>query len=320
MTQTRKLIFLIFLIIVIAALFYKIGNGLLTTKRAGFPKPEDIKFLGLGNLDENSNASSALSLRVISANLIAEFEAVPETVQPAKSNSPTPSTDLPPITQISQISPSPSTSSPSATLIPTSPPMRIKSLRILGDLENNGIEVARSATPLVTFYDIAGQKISVKVANFSDGYNFPEISPNEKYIYDIVIKDLPEGFQNLNITFKASSSPAKVLAAAGLPISKVLKLQERDIEENVATGSADQIFHYYRFKGKMVNTSKDSMKNTSVVAVAKDGSDRVFAWAKQDFPSDLFSKNQKQNINILLTPFKESIAENFDVYLFGEKL
>lgn len=300
----RKIIFIISLLIIFGALFYKIGLNLIKIRSLKPTNFNDIKILGLDQ-EENVTQKQNLSLHVISANLIADFEPIPTTPTSSDSN-------------LNSLS---SESSQSAMISPTSPPLRIKSLRILGELENNGREIVRSTTPVVTFYDAAGQKIAVKVPIFSDGYIFPILEPNEKFFYDVVVQDLPSGFQNLTIVFKASSASPAAPASPPPPISKLLKIESRDIEENIATASAgDQNYYYYRLKGKMISTGGKSIKNASVIAYAKDKDDRVFAWNKQAFPSDLFSKNESADINILITPLKNDRAENFEVYFFGEEL
>lgn len=253
---------------------------------------DDIKILGLDQ-EENVPQIQNLSLHVLSANLIADFE--PASQSPVSN----------PL------------SSSSSDVSRAETPMKIKSLRILGEIQNNGKQVIGDGTPIITFYDAGNQKIVDKVANFSDGYNFPELKPGEKYFYDVSLKDLPVGFQNLSIVFNPSSKSIN----NSLPISEILKIESRDIEENVATASSGgQNYYYYRLKGKMVNTGGKSVKNAVAIAYAKDKDDRVFAWNKQAFPSDLFSKSEMADINILITPLKNDRAENFEVYFFGEEL
>jgi hypothetical protein len=306
----RKILFLISLLIIFGALFYKIWISFLNTKKIPNVALNDIKVLEL--VDQKTANNSALSLKTLSANLIAEFE--PISTSPENS----PARNASQSDADGQNSPNPE-SSLSSVLSPTSPPMKIKSLRVLGELINNGKKTVEDTTPIITFYDAENQKINDKVANFSDGYIFPKLKPNEKYFYDILIKDLPNGFQNLTIFFQASSSPAKALATAGL--STTLKLESRDIEENIATASSGgQNYYYYRVKGKMINTGSKSIKNAKVVSYAKDKNDRVFAWNSETFPSDLLNQNQRQQINILITPLKNDRAENFEVFFFGEEL
>lgn len=324
----KKITLLLIFLITITALIYKINQKLLFINHFNQTNLNNIKILDMEN-EEKSLSLEKTSIKVLSANLIAEFEEIPlfpSDKPPSVSqkenqnevlNDNLNSESLPEIpTQENSNSPTP-TKPLAITLTP--PPMRIKSLRILGEIKNTGTKEIQSLTPLITFYDAQNQKIAVKVANFSDDYFFPKLKPNEKYFYDIVSKDLPENFQNLNISFKGSTSSSKGQLNP-LSISQSLKIENKHIEENIASGSAETKYYYYRFKAEILNTNKKTMKNVTAVVYAKDKNDRVFAWNKQQFPSDIFSENDKQKLNILIIPLKNEKAENFEIFLFGEEL
>ncbi len=195
----------------------------------------------------------------------------------------------------------------------------------MGEIQNTGTSPVEAATPIIIFYDNKNKKIASKIAAWSDNYDFPALKPKEKFLYDIILTSLPEGFANLAINFKATGPdsgfrPSLTLGARRNDISRVLKIKNRDVEEKVATASGGQTVVYYTLRGQMVNTSKKSAKNTSIVAYGKDRDNRVFTWNRQDFPSDLFSRGEKQDISISLFPFKDAKLENVEVFLFGEEM
>jgi hypothetical protein len=254
-------------------------------------KPIDINAIKIVDLKSDNNKNPALSLKVLSANLVAEVDQ---------------QTQSPPETD--------STSSASASLSPTKPPI-ITSLRILGEIENNGTEIVGNATPLITFFDSGGMQIATKVGSWSENYIFPKLKPQQKYFYDFTIKSLPENFVNISINFTPATS-----TTSATPISEILKIQNRDVEEKIASSSAKEQIYYYTITGQMINIGTQPVKNVRVVAYAKDNNGLVFSWASQEFPSDLFSPSQTQNISINLTPFKLARMEQLEIFLFGEEL
>lgn len=276
-------------------------------------KPEEIKIVDIEEPEKKKNQN--LSLRVLSVNLIGEFEQpavqqAPTAIPTASNRESTPSASINP--QESR----PTGTAPSPTITP--PPPKLKSLRLLGEVENNGDKTVSTATPLVTFFDAGNYKLAAKVAAWSDSYFFPILKPQEKFLYDIIVKDLPENFANISLSFTPSKSSSP---QAFFPISQTLKLQERNIEEKSAAGTGGNgEIYYYTLRSQMINTGAKPVKNARVVAYAKDAEGKVFAWNKQEFPSDLFSPQQTQSISINLLPVKNGRLEQLEVFLFGDEL
>ncbi len=292
MKKKKILIFIITFVILSLLLSLR----LMSVFKTPTAKPIDINAIKIVDLKSDNNKNPALSLKVLSANLVAEVD------QTAQTPSETPIV---------------SSSSASLSLSPTasSKPPTITALRILGEIENNGTQIVENATPLVTFFDSGGMQIATKVGTWGENYIFPKLKPQQKYFYDFTIKSLPENFVNLsvNLTPSTSSTPST-------PISEILKIQNREVEEKIASSSAKEQIYYYTITGQMINIGTQPVKNVRVVAYAKDNNGLVFSWNKQEFPSDLFSPSQTQNISINLTPFKLGRMEQLEIFLFGEEL
>ncbi len=300
----KKLLVSLAVFLIIAGLVYQASSRFRAVKETDF---NSIKILDMDTTGQNSGVAG-VGLRVISANLIAEFDSssVGEGLRPAPTDNATDSGTL----QESE-----STPSATSTSIPIS---KIKTLRILGELQNTGTKNVGNATPIIIFYDLQNKKLASKVAGWSENYTFPVLKPKEKFLYDVILTSLPEGFANLSINFKPISHLSNSRDLRYL--SRNLKITGRDIEEKAATASSGQTVVYYQLRGKMVNAGKKSVKNTSVVAYGKDSDNRVFTWGNQDFPSDLFSPRQKQDILISLFPLKDARLETAEVFLFGEEI
>lgn len=286
----KILIFIIAFLFLSAFLSWKIIANVSVSNK----KPLSIDDIKIIDMEEKNKTPETSSLKVLSANLIAEFEAAA-----AGEN----------------LGETMASGSSRKALSPTPSVPKIKSIRILGEVENNGTKTVEMATPLVSFFDALNQKIAVKVASWSENYFFPQLSPQEKFLYDITIKDLPANFVNLSISFTPSAS-----STPGPAISTVLKIQNRNVDEKIASAASNQRMYYYTFHGQMINTGNKPIKNTRVVAYAKDADGHVFSWDKQEFPSDLFSPNQNQDVSIKLMPLKDSRMEQLEVFLFGEEL
>lgn len=299
----KILIFVLTFVILAAALSLR----LVAVFKKPAANPIDVNSIKIIDLKSGDN-NPALSLKTLSANLVAEFDpkTLPPTVVPS-----TPSATI-----------NPASSSPSSPISPISqnslPPPKITSLRILGEVENNGTQTIKSATPLITFFDRGGMQLAVKVGSWSDNYIFPELKPQQKYFYDFQIKTLPENFANISINFKATGAAEKGIAAP--KISETLKIMDRQIDEKTAAAQNGQDVFYYEFAAVMINTGEKSAKNVRAIVYGKDNDGRVFTWGKQEFPTDLFEPQSRQNISLNLLPVKSGRLQNAEVFLFGEEL
>jgi hypothetical protein len=95
---------------------------------------------------------------------------------------------------------------------------------------------------------------------------------------------------------------------------------DRQIDEKTAAAQNGQDVYYYEFRAIMTNTGEKSAKNVRAVVYGKDKDGRVFTWAKQEFPTDLFEPQSRQNISLNLLPVKTGRLQNAEVFLFGEEL
>jgi hypothetical protein len=311
----KKILIFVFTFVILAIL---LSLRLISVFKTPVSKPIDINSIKIVDLKSDVNQNPALSLKVLSANLVAEFDqatipptAVPPTATPVSTASGT--VEL----SSSSATLSPTPSMPPTPFAPSTPP-KITSLRILGEVENNGTQTVKNATPLITFFDSGGMQIATKVGSWSENYIFPILKTQQKYFYDLTIKSLPDNFANISINFKAANTAEN--GKNPPEISATLKIKDRIIEEKTATAQNGQEVFYYDFRALMINTGEKSAKNVRAVVYGKDQDKRVFTWGHQEFPTDLFEPHAQQNITLNLLPIKSGRLQETEVFLFGEEL
>ncbi len=193
---------------------------------------------------------------------------------------------------------------------------KLSKLKIMGEVQNISDKTIPNAVPIVYFLDEFGQNIAKKIAGFDEKYFLPPLPPKAKFLYAVAVANPPWPFASIAVNFEADVKTKNLSPA----FSEDLKIEGREIEVNTASSSSGAETTYFRLKGNVENIGDKRLKNVAVVAYLKDENNQVFSWASQEFPSDLFEKNQAQAVNILLVPLKIATMSGAEVFTFGEEL
>ncbi len=195
---------------------------------------------------------------------------------------------------------------------------KMTGVRIIGEATNIGDSYIDSVDPLVRFYDAKQNMIAQKIAKFSTGFDFKEVPPREKVLYDVTV-DSPPPSERIEIVFNVVSSTD---SAKFLPLkiaSRSMEMKFAEVQSEEASGSAQKV-EYYTVSGKVVNIFNNLISDITVYAWGKDISGRVFVFGRADFKNDLLSPSDKVDFKIIMLPIQANQKlESYEVSAWGKE-
>lgn len=191
----------------------------------------------------------------------------------------------------------------------------IVGIRIVGEMKNIGKEVISGAKAIIKFYDDDEKLLATKIGNWTEGYEFLSLGPEEINVYDLLVPNPPEA-KWISIQLKEDRSE-------GISRSRILpelKVKEKSLEET-SLEQDEEVLFYYKFKAILVNTEEGEIINPKVYLWLKDAEGKVIGVAYKNFEADLVTQDQELEANLLLVPFtSEEELFSYEVKVFGEKL
>jgi len=213
-------------------------------------------------------------------------------------------------------------------------------LRIIGEIKNISNQVINGAKPVIRFY--GNEKLmATKVGNWNEGYQFLKLEPGEINVYDILIPNPPESEMitvemrgesaddpegTIRNSFDPGSSedfdPGSSFPDRGNSGSSAtyLKIKEKNLSKEILEKDNQKMI-YYKFTGILININPAEIINPRIYVWLKNDQGKVIASAYKTFESDLLTKNQELEVNLLLIPFTpDSKQFEYEVKTWGERL
>lgn len=195
---------------------------------------------------------------------------------------------------------------------------KMTGVRILGEVVNLGEDYIDSVDPVVRFYDTNQVMISQKIARFSQGFDFKEVSPKDKVVYDVTINNPPTS-DRLEIVFNVVSSTDSAKFLSLKIASRSMELKTTEVQSQESSGSAQNI-DYYTVSGKVVNTYENLLSDITIYAWGKDISGKVFVFGRADFKNDLLNPSDKVDFKIIMLPIQANQKlESYEIFAWGKE-
>lgn len=191
----------------------------------------------------------------------------------------------------------------------------IVGIRVVGEMKNVGKEVITGAKAIIKFYDEEEKILATKIGNWTEGYEFLALEPDEVNVYDLLVPNPPKS-KWISIQLKKDpSEKANRLRSANL------KIKEKSLEEASLKQDEEEIV-YYKFKGILINTDEAEVINPKVYLWLKNDEGKVIGVTYKTFEADLLTKDKELEVNLLVVPFtleKEKVF-GYEMKAFGEVL
>lgn len=294
-----KLFFTIVLVTAVVAFILGRGSASLFPEKvtAPFAKLSEAK---LPNVDLNPQTTSTIELagssasarlKVLSVNLIGSYEEFAPTVAPKPTDATT-----------------------SATPEPSEKILRLKELRILGQVENIGSQVAVDATPIIRFYSKTRVLLGTKRGLWTSGYAFYPLERGKKRYFDITSSDIPSEVDRLEFLMEPQSREQAMSA-----IPEGLKIKGKKLETKKAKAD-NQTITTYALSGTITNTGRTSIADIAVQTFLLDTTGKVFGASYRSFPQDILVSNQDLPFFQPVIPVRTSDFGDYHVEVFGKEL
>lgn len=203
---------------------------------------------------------------------------------------------------------------------------KLTGIRVLGEVTNVADQFAIGVSPVVRFYDADNKPVGQKVAHFSSGFDFRDLAPQDRSVYDVTVENPPVSDKIeilFNITASSPSATFESLKIANrnletktATINQTNQTDQTSQTEQTSTDSAatesatitatpsGQEVEYYVVSGQAINPYSNPITDIVIYAWAKNEEDKVFALGRIDFKNDLVNPGDKVDFKVLLVPIK----------------
>ncbi len=192
---------------------------------------------------------------------------------------------------------------------------KLTGIRIVGETTNIGDKYVSSVSPVVRFFDNAGELVSQKIAHLTSTFDFHDLAPKDKTLYDVTV-DSPPTSDRVEVFFNTISSSDSA-------IFEPLKIASRSLETKTTTTGASesaQTVEYYVATGKVVNPFNTNVSDIVVYAWTKNSEGKVFGIGQADYKNDLIAPGQAVDFSIMVLPLQNGQKmSSYEISAWGKE-
>lgn len=193
------------------------------------------------------------------------------------------------------------------------PQVRLAGLRILGEFQNIGAEKVYGAKAILRFYDSDEKLVTTKVGTFNQSFTFLPLDGGDINLYDVLVPE-PPASETISIEMRAEEGEK-----GEEKLTKALKVKDRSLEKDVLKRKETEV-EYFKFAGKLVNTTDFNIANPGLYVWIKNDENEVIGMAKKVYEADILTPGQEMDVSILILPSSTGETFGSEVKTFGEKL